>query len=87
MPKAHRHKRMAMRAPRPVAPRLAYRITDPHHKPDLRGQFGGIKVDRHGPHQVVRMTAKQARFFLDQGALEPMAPPEPVKRQVRSVGR
>jgi hypothetical protein len=72
MPKSLRHARIAKRAgPPPPAERTAYRITDPHHKPDLRGHFAGVQVVRRGAAQTVLLTANQARFYLDQGVLEP----------------
>jgi hypothetical protein len=73
MPLAPRHTRIAKRAPPPPPPeRRIYRIIAPTHKPDLRGHFAGVKVERHGAHATVLLTEKQARFYLDQGALEPL---------------
>lgn len=47
-----------------------YRILDPHHKPDLRGELGGCKVYRVGVEQRVRMPDITAQFYIDQGKLE-----------------
>lgn len=68
MPKAPRHARMAARLPRQ---RIThdYEITDRTHKPDLRGEFAGVKVKRIGSRQVVRLSERQAKFYLDQGVL------------------
>lgn len=49
-----------------------YRITDPHHQPDIRGELGGVKVIRRGSDQIVRMTEKQAQWWIDQGAITPV---------------
>jgi hypothetical protein len=53
-----------------------YVITDPHHHPDLRGEFANAKVYRRGEHQLVRLTPAQAKFYIDQGGLEPLTPAE-----------
>ncbi len=53
-----------------------YVITDPHHHPDLRGEFAGSRVYRRGEQQLVRLTPAQAKFHIDQGGLEPLIPPE-----------
>lgn len=53
-----------------------YVITDPHHQPDLRGEFAGSKVYRRGEQQLVRLTQSQAQFYIDQGGLEPAIPPD-----------
>jgi hypothetical protein len=53
-----------------------YVITDPAHHPDLRGEFAGAKVQRRGEQQIVRLTPAQAKFYIDQGGLEPLNPPE-----------
>lgn len=50
-----------------------YRILDPHHKPDLRGELGGCKVYRVGAEQRVRMSDITAQFYIDQGKLEPVS--------------
>jgi hypothetical protein len=74
MPVSHRHKRAAAKAA-PKAPATApYVIVDPHHKPDLRGELAGAKVKRHGTDQIVHLTEKQAKFYLDSGSLRPFTP-------------
>ena len=76
MPFAHRHHRAARKAG-PVAPEtFLYEIVDSNHMPDLRGEFAGVKVQRHGAKQVVRLTAEQAKFYLDGGGLKKMADEE-----------
>jgi hypothetical protein len=47
-----------------------YRVTDPHHRPDLRNEFAGAKVNKRGEHHYVHLTPRQAQFYLDQGAIE-----------------
>lgn len=66
---ANRHRRAALKAAPVSATKYRYLITDPHHKPDLRGQLGGVKVERIGGKQYVTMTERQARFYCDQGKL------------------
>jgi hypothetical protein len=65
---SHRHNR-AMQQARPVPQLKTFHIVDPNHRPDLKGEFGGVKVERHGNKQVVRMTEAAARFYLDSGAI------------------
>lgn len=57
-------------AAREAAPFREYRIVDPYHTPDLRGELGGCKVYRVGGEQRVKMPDATARFYLDQGAVE-----------------
>lgn len=74
---APRHRRIARRMGGPAGPVLnRYRITDPAHKPDLRGEFAGAKVQTHGNVGYVHLTDRAARFYLDQGVLELVAPPK-----------
>jgi hypothetical protein len=79
MPKSTRHHNLARRAAAAAGPppKTAYKIVDPHHTPDLRGEFAGAKVRKHTMggqthHQVVHLTEKQAKFYLDNGAIEPL---------------
>ena len=59
-----------LQQPQPVTdPVYEYMITDPHHRPDLRGEFAGAKVYYRGGNQFVKLTASQAQFYLDGGAL------------------
>lgn len=76
MPKSFRHQRMAARAGRQAPLRREYEITDPTHKPDLRGEFAGAKVARRGSKQFVTLSDQQARFYLDQGVLRPVGAAE-----------
>jgi hypothetical protein len=76
MPVSARHIHAARRAARQAPAAKLYRITDVHHRPDLRGEFAGVKVQRVGHHQLVSLTDDQARFYLDQGALELVVPVE-----------
>jgi hypothetical protein len=74
MPVAHRHHRAAKKSLQAAGPaaiqRHEYRITDPTHRPDLRGHLGGVEVVRRGVDQFVRMTEKQAEFYLATGSIE-----------------
>jgi hypothetical protein len=73
MPHAHRHHRAKLRAV-PVGPtRTRYEIVDKAHKPDDRGQFAGVPVERIGGQQVVALTDAQAKFWLDNGAIRPLS--------------
>jgi hypothetical protein len=74
MPKAHRHLRAAKRNPPPKPAAEEYVITDPNHKPDLRGQFGGQPVYQRGLVQYVRLTPSQAKFYLSSGSIKPSNP-------------
>lgn len=47
-----------------------YRIVDPAFKPDLRGEFGGVKVTDRGGRWYVRLSPSQAKYWLTQNAVE-----------------
>ena len=47
-----------------------YEILDPDHRPDLRGEFAGTRVQQRGDKQIVNLTEVQAKFYLDQGVLK-----------------
>jgi hypothetical protein len=77
MPVSIRQQALARKEAAMKAPETAeYVITDPNHHPDLRGEFAGARVYRRGEQQLVRLTPAQAQFYLDQGGLEPLNPPE-----------
>lgn len=79
MPHAPRHQRAARLAGPPVAPTREYRVIHPLHKPDMRGELGGVKVVHRGAVKTVLMTDAQARFYIDQGVIElHKAPPAKV---------
>lgn len=82
---AHRHRRAARKAGAKAVERMDYVITDPHHRPDLRGEFAGAKVRKVGGKQVVALSAKQARFYLDQGVLEPLHKAAPEAKADKSA--
>lgn len=65
---SHRHKRLHGNV-RKAAPTFDYAITDGNHRPDLRGEFAGVRVAKHGGKHVVRLTERAARFYLDSGSL------------------
>ena len=70
--KSHRHRRAARLAAAKQPELIAYEIVDKHHRPDLRGEFAGVRVSKEGSRHVVRLTERQARFYIDQGALRPV---------------
>jgi hypothetical protein len=70
MPKSVRHQNAARKAGAEPPEKTAYRIADPNHVPDMRGEFAGVKVRKHAEHQVVHLTEQQAKFYIDNGALE-----------------
>lgn len=77
---AFRHRRAARKQMQTQqAPAMDYIIVAPSHKPDLRGEFAGVKVRRENGKQIVRLTVRQARFYLDQGAIVPKPMPEAPK--------
>jgi hypothetical protein len=70
---AHRHRRAARKLGARAAPATKeYVITDSDHKPDLRGEFAGVKVTRNGGQQIVRLSDSAARFYLDSGSIKPL---------------
>ena len=74
MPKSVRHQNAARKEAAAKGPvRTAYRIADPNHVPDMRGEFAGAKVKKHSGHQVVHLTDAQAKFYLDGGAIEKLS--------------
>lgn len=72
MPVSIRQQRLAKQAAlMQKAETAEYEILDPHHRPDLRGEFAGVKVYQRGPKQYVQLTPAQAQFHLDQGGIAP----------------
>lgn len=69
MPKSYRHTRMARKFGTQGPEKREYHITDAAHRPDLRGEFAGAKVRTSQGRHVVSLSARQAKFYLDQGAL------------------
>lgn len=80
MPKSPRHQRAEKKAGKQAPEIKAYVITDPHHKPDMRGEFAGAKVRKLGMQQIVDLTDKQAKFYLDSGAIRPLLAPDAEKK-------
>jgi hypothetical protein len=76
MPFAPRHEFLAREAGRPPDPLIEFEVLDPHHEPDLNGELAGGKVYKRGVKQFVRLTAEQARFYLDSGSIAPVAAEE-----------
>lgn len=62
-------------------PTTRYKITDPTHRPDLNGEFGGVKVDSAGVDQYVYLTDEQAKFYLASGSIERVNTGEPTDGQ------
>lgn len=55
-----REARLNQQPPRAVE----YEIIDPHFKPDLRGEFAGIRVTQRNGKYYVLMRPAQAEFYL-----------------------
>jgi len=72
MPVSNRHQYAARRSAPKATPTSEYEILDPAHRPDLKGEFAGAKVQRRGNRQVVALTDSQAKFYLDSGAIAPL---------------
>jgi hypothetical protein len=68
---------LAKEAGRKPDPLIEYEVLDPHHKPDLNGELAGGKVYRKLGKEYVMLTEQQARFYLDSGSIQPVAPPTP----------
>jgi hypothetical protein len=54
------------------APLIEFEVLDPAHEPDMNGELAGGKVYKRGGKQYVRLTAEQARFYLDSGTVQPV---------------
>jgi hypothetical protein len=69
------NRRMTMPQPKATkAPEIAneYEIIDPKVKPDTAGQLGGQRVyNKGGEQRFVKMTARQAEWYLAHGAIKP----------------
>lgn len=77
MPVSIREQRLAKQAAALIKDQTAeYVILDPAHHPDLKGEFAASRVYRRGDKQLVSLTPAQARFYLDQGGIEPLNPPD-----------
>jgi hypothetical protein len=85
MPVSTRHQWAARAAGQPPAPLIEYEVLDPNHEPDLNGELAGGKVYRKSGKEYVRLTADQARFYLDSGSIQEVqkeeAPPEAEPQQ------
>ena len=47
-----------------------YEIVDPQVKPDAAGTLGGVVIVNRDGKKLVRMTRKQAEWYLDQGTIK-----------------
>jgi hypothetical protein len=54
----------------------SYVIVDADHRPDLRGEFAGAKVQIIGGRHVVKLPDETARFYLDSGSIVPLVKEE-----------
>ena len=76
---APRHHRRLRQAAAAAPLRKPYVLVSPTARPDLRGEFAGVKVQRNGNQMVVYLSDRQARFYLDQGVIQPLEPPPAAK--------
>lgn len=76
-PRHHRRLRLAAVA---APARQPYVLISPTARPDLRGEFAGVKVQRDGNQMVVFLSERQARFYLDQGVIRLLEPPTPSQK-------
>jgi hypothetical protein len=74
---SQRHIWAARQMGREPDPLLVYEVVDPMHQPDMNGELAGGKVYRVGEKQFVRLTAAQARFYLDSASIVEVKPEEP----------
>lgn len=84
--KALRHRKEAAKLGKQPAETQNYKIIDPNHQPDLHGQFAAVPVQRVGADQFVRLSDKQAKFYLDQGVIELADKPPPEEEQQQTNG-
>ena len=70
---------------RPPDPLIEYEVLDPMHEPDLNGELAGGKVYKKSGKEYVKLTADQARFYLDSGSIAPVPPPAPAGAQAQSA--
>ena len=74
MPKSIRKQRQEAAAAAGQAPNLVkYKIADAAFMPDAYGQLAGGKVFYEDTDRFVFLTEEAARFYLDNGALVPVA--------------
>ena len=72
--KSLRLRRQLLKESLPKGPtRMPYAIIDPFHRPDLPGEFAGVRVTTLEGKPVVYLLPDQARFYLDQGAIAPLS--------------
>jgi hypothetical protein len=72
---SHRHRRQALKMGAALMrdENQDYEIIDPTHQPDMLGQLAGVQVRRRGASQVVSLSPRAARFYLDSGVIKPFA--------------
>jgi hypothetical protein len=83
MPHAPRHARALKKNPPKSPAAEEYIIQDPHHKPDLRGEFAGQKPYQRGIVWYVQLTPSQAKFYLASGSVKREGPPKNVTHAVK----
>lgn len=57
-------------------PLIEYEVLDKTHVPDLNGELAGGQVYVRSGKQFVRLTADQARFYLDSASIQPVVVPQ-----------
>lgn len=50
-----------------------YEITNDKARGDMAGQLGGVKIEQRGDKRIVRMSANQAKWFLEHGQIKSAA--------------
>lgn len=59
-----------------------YEITNDKARGDMAGQLGGVKIEQRGDKRIVRMSANQAKWFVEHGQIKiagASASPSPVE--------
>ena len=51
-----------------------YEIVDPQVKPDAAGTLGGVVIVHRDGKKIVRMTRKQAEWYLEHSAIKLVGP-------------
>lgn len=83
---AFRHRRAARKMSAKLGPEVHdYEITDPAHRPDLRGELAGAKVRQQDNKQIVTLSPKAAQFYLDSGSIRPLQQPKQKSEEVKSA--
>ena len=65
---------MAKTQVKPVELPREYEVTDPLVKPDLGGKICGVWPEKRGNKTIVKLTRKQAEYFLDHATIRKFIP-------------